>query len=154
MGRPKNPPPSMPLFGEVPTLERARQLAARFPRGWKFQKMFRKCGGACCRRKGFKGHGPYVFARGIVNGKPVNRYVGTEARQAEIEAAWKLLAPELDAAAAVARAELEQLDARRREIDARRRELAPIAGVRRPRSLPDDVVSIPILKLGGGATRK
>lgn len=110
MGRSKTPRSSLALFPK-PTRERAFELVARFPLGSRFYQRMRKCLGPCC--KASPSHGPYwVLEAPRPAGKPRHRYVGSDEKKREIEAAWALVSAELAVAeASPAVQELRQLEA-------------------------------------------
>ncbi len=91
---------TLELFVEEMTLERALEIAARFPvrATLKHRKFY--------RNKGSRRFGPYRawFAYWCAEKTTVHRYVGDDRKKMEIEAAHALLRRELDeATAAVAR---------------------------------------------------
>jgi hypothetical protein len=110
MARLKRPRSSLALFPQ-PTRERAYELVARFPIGSRFSQRFNKCNGACC--KSGPSHGPYwVVDAPRSAGKPRQRYVGSDERKREIEAAWALISAEIaNVEASPAVQELRRLEA-------------------------------------------
>jgi hypothetical protein len=144
MPRAKNPPPSLPLFGERPTRERAWELVERYPIGSRLALKRKRCAGACCRRKGSVGHGPYWYAffRAAPGARESERYIGGEAKKAEVVASWAVVSEELEAAQ---RAALSPALERARELEAR----AHGAARKVRRATDRRVATIPILAIGG-----
>lgn len=146
MARPKNKAPSLPLFSEPMTSERAWTIVERIPVDVTVTSERQKCAGACCKAKGALGHGPYYFARfRREDGRTVRRYIGSEAKLAEVREAWRVASAEVEAARALADATMAPEAARARQLEARAQ------GPQRARKRPAraTTVDVPILKFGG-----
>lgn len=128
MARTKAPRSSLALF-PTPTRERAYELAARFPLGSSFFQRMKKCQGVCCREGA--SHGPYwVITAPRGAGKPRQRFVGSDEKKRELEAAWALVAGELAEKTAAVEATPEAKELHRLEaLAGKRSHLARTAGV-------------------------
>jgi len=136
---------TLSLFDErPPTSEQAWRVVERIALCATFCQQRQKCAGACCKRKGALGHGPYWYAvwDDRVTGKSKRRYVGSAENKRRIELAHDVVRAELHAAEAVAAAapegrrlrELQQragvyrISTRRRAVTLAQTQEVPILG--------------------------
>jgi len=138
---------TLSLFDErPPTSEEAWRVVERIALCATFCQRRAKCAGACCKRKGALGHGPYWYAvwDDRITGASKQRYVGSAENKRRIELAHEVVRAEIDAAEAVAAAvpeskrlrELQQragvyrVSARRRGATLAQTQEVPILGRR------------------------
>lgn len=112
--------PSLPLFPDLTRAE-ALELVKRFPLGTAIRREFRRCRGACCAKKGSRGHGPYWF--GWIGSVRRWKYIGREEAYGRLERAWAMLGAEL--------AELEAEEAARQARAAESPSAVKLAELRR-----------------------
>ena len=139
MGKPKGAAAaSLRLFPAEPmTSERAWTIVDRLPLDSPITSERRRCRDACCRKRGAKGHGPYWFAVVLIKGKRRLRYIGSDAKLAEVREAWAIVGAEVDAAQAVAAAVEPPEAVRARQLTARAR-----ARARVPRTVTVPIVEV------------
>ena len=134
MAKRKTPPPSLSLFGERPTRERAWELVGRAPIGAAVRALYKRASDG--RRLG-----PYYEARWYdADGKAHVYYLGPETKRLEYLAACEVVGDELEAAKRAA----ETPAARRAaELEAKARG----GKVKRAKD-PARLATIPILRMG------
>jgi hypothetical protein len=89
---------SLALFAEEP-IDRAAAilLCRRLPIGATLRQEYIRCTGACCKREGARGHGPYWIGQYRQGGRPRRIYIGSDAKKLHLERAWKRIRREIHA---------------------------------------------------------